>query len=45
MASVTGMSTTRAPSNAQLRSVPSPGSDLLQNFGAPFSCVSHSGAS
>ena len=46
MASVTGMRTTRAPSKAQLRSVPSPGSDFLQNLGAPFSWwVSHSGAS
>jgi hypothetical protein len=39
------MSTTRAPSNAQDRSVPSPGSDFLQNFGAPFSSVAQSGAS
>ncbi len=40
-----GMRTTRAPSYAQLRSVPSPGSDFLQNFGAPCSWVSHSAAS
>jgi hypothetical protein len=45
MASVMGMSTTRAPSKAQLRSVPSPGSETLQNFGAPFSWVSQSAAS